>query len=121
MGWGVNLEQEYIMEPTAGRGKVAPLTLVVKSFSCVIIIILWPEVQIHCCLPTTSHLSKEPRVSLAVLAGNLELSFITSHARPWHSCARHSDEAELFVECGASARAELVPPLPAEKLTHGSC
>lgn len=82
------------MDPTPGRGRVAPLTLVVKSFSCVIII-LWPEAQIHCCLPTTSHLSKEPRVPLAIVAGNLELSFITSHARPWHSRAQHSNETEL--------------------------
>lgn len=94
-GMGGCWQREYITDPTPGRGRVAPLTLVVKGFFCVIIIILWPEAQIHWFLPTTSHLSKEPRVPLAIRAGNLELNFITSHARPWHICAQHSNEAEL--------------------------
>lgn len=60
MGQGDVWQWEYITDPTPSR--VAPLTLVVKGFICVVIIILWPEAQIHWCLPMASHLSKEPRV-----------------------------------------------------------
>lgn len=80
------------------------MTSMVKGLFCVIIIILWPEAQIHRCLPTASHLSKEPRVPLAVIAGNVELSFITDHARPWHSCAQPSNEAAELVSVDPQPR-----------------